>query len=152
MAAGYVVTEDGIGTSGQDIWKEFYERTKQGKPASVTVAHYYTLDPDTCDSAYYETYKQDYPCLYEIHLDFDGKTFTLTEPDGNNVRIRTFEHLMKYDNTEFYPQSSKIPGRRFDYVLTHDNTVTWEQLFNGLVSSQMGAYIDHYSIYSERVQ
>jgi hypothetical protein len=151
IVAGNVVMEDGIGTSGQDIWKEFYERTQQGKPASVTVAHYYTLDPETCDSAYYETYKQDYPCLYEIHLDFDGKTFTLTEPDGNDVRIRTFEHLMKYDNTEFYPQSSKIPGRRFDYVLTHDNTVTWEKLFNGLVSSQMGAYIDHYSIYSERV-
>lgn len=152
IIAGNVVMEDGIGTNGQDIWKEFYERTQQGKPASVTVAHYYTLDPETCDSAYYETYKQDYPCLYEIHLDFDGKTFTLTEPDGNDVRIRTFEHLMKYDNTEFYPQSSKIPGRRFDYVLTHDNTVTWEKLFNGLVSSQMGAYIDHYSIYSERVE
>ena len=152
IVAGNVVMEDGIGTSGQDIWKEFYERTQQGKPASVTVAHYYTLDPETCDSAYYETYKQDYPCLYEIHLDFDGKTFTLTEPDGNDVRIRTFAYLMKYDNTEFYSQSSKIPGRRFDYVLTQDNRVTWEQIWNGLVSSYTGADIDHYSIYSEKIQ
>ena len=152
IVAGNVVMEDGIGTSGQDIWKEFYERTQQGKPASVTVAHYYTLDPETCDSAYYETYKQDYPCLYEIHLDFDGKTFTLTEPDGNDVRIRTFAYLMKYDNTEFYSQSSKIPGRRFDYVLTQDNRVTWEQIWNGLVSSYTGADIDHYSIYSDKIQ
>jgi len=118
----------------------------------VTVVHYYTLDPERCDSAYYAAYSQDYPCLYEYRLEYDGKNFMLTEPDGNDVRVRTFAYLMKYDNTEFYPKSSTIPGRRFDYVLTHDNKVTWEQLFNGLVSSQMGAYIDHYSIYSERIQ
>ena len=149
MAAGFVVMEDGIATSGQDIWKAFYERTQQGKPASVTVVHYYTLDPETCDRAYYETYRQDYPCLYEIRLDYDGETFTLTEPDGNDVRIRNFSYLMKYDNTAFYAPSSQTPGNRFDYVLTHDNTLTWEELFHGLVSSQMGAYIEHYSIYSE---
>ena len=150
MNAGYVIMEDGIATHGQDIWQDFYERTQQGKAASVTVVHYFTLDPQRCDSAYYEVYSQDYPCLYECYLEYDGKTFTLTEPDGNNVRIRNFEYLMKYDNTEFYSQSSKTPGRRFDYVLTHDHQVTWEQIWNGLVSSYTGADIDHYSIYSER--
>ena len=56
---------------------------------------------------------------------------------------------MRYDTTDFYSMSSKLPEERYDYVLTHDNKVTLEQLFNGLVSSQMDAYIDHYSIYSE---
>jgi beta-lactamase regulating signal transducer with metallopeptidase domain len=152
IIAGNVVMEDGIGTNGQDIWKEFYESVQQGKAASVTVAHYFTLDPERCDSEYYEVYSQDYPCLYEYHLEYDGKTFTLTEPDGNDVRIRTFEYLMKYDNTEFYSQSSLTPGRRFDYVLTHDNRVTWEEIWNGFISSYTGADIDCYSIYSESIE
>jgi hypothetical protein len=152
IAAGCVVMEDGIATHGQDTWNEFYDMVQQGKAASVTVAHYFTLDPEECDSSYYEVYSQDYPCLYECHLNYDGKTFTLTEPAGDGVRVRTFAYLMKYDNTEFYSKSSLTPGRRYDYVLTQDNRVTWEQIWNGLISSYTGADIDHYSIYSERIQ
>jgi len=150
--AGYVVMEDGAANHGQDVWNAFYDRTQQGKPASVTVVHYYTLDPERCDSAYYAAYSQDYPCLHEYRLEYDGKTFTLTEPDGNDVRVRNFAYLMKYDNTEFYPKSSTVPGRRFDYVLTQDNRITWDQIWTAMITSYTGDNIEHYTVYSERTQ
>ena len=71
---------------------------------------------------------------------------------GNEVPSRTFAYLMKYDNTEFYSKASLTPGKRYDYVLTQDNRVTWEQIWNGLVSSYTVFDIDHYSIYSERIR
>ena len=150
IAAGYVVMEEGIATHGQDSWKEFYDLTQHGKVASVTIADYHTLDPDRCSSEYYETFRQDYPSLNVFQLSFDGKTYTLSFMSDNKSYTKTYEYLMKYDTTEFYAQSSKTPEGRYTYVLTHDNKVTWEQLWNGLASSQMGAYIDHYSIYSEK--
>ena len=152
--ANCVIMEDGLATQGQDTWEIFYNLTLEGKTASVAVAHYHTLDPERCDKAYYEVFSQDYPALVVYQLAFDGNSYTLSfrDRDGDSVQAKKYEHLMRYDNTEFYSQSSKTPGRRFDYVLTHDNNVTWEKLFNGLVSSQMGAYIDHHSIYSEIVQ
>ena len=37
------------------------------------------------------------------------------------------------------------------YVLTNDESVTWEEIFSGMVSSQFGAYIDHYSVYTDYI-
>ena len=42
---GWVVMENGEGTYGAEKWKKFYEATQNGKPASVKVVNYRTLDP-----------------------------------------------------------------------------------------------------------
>jgi hypothetical protein len=134
---------------------QFYDQTRQGQPAAVTVAHYGTLDPKRCDSAYYEAFSQDYPYLSLYQLRYDGKIYTLScldVWDGAALYTRTYEYLMKYDTTDFYAKSSLTPGGRYDYVLTQDNSVTWEQIWNSLISSQAVSQIDHYSIYAERKQ
>ena len=45
---------------------------------------------------------------------------------------------------------SDAEEREFEerYVLTNDNTVTWEDIVNGMLSSQSGDAIDHYSVYT----
>ena len=149
IAAGHAVTEDGNATHGQDVWRKFYEQTQKGKSASVTVAHYYTLNPAQCDSGYYEIFQQDYPCLYLDHLSYDGKQFTLTSSDGN---IRTYEYLMKFETPGYSIISSQKPESSYNYVLTHDNNYTYEELWASVASSYYGAYIDHYTIYSESKQ
>lgn len=35
------------------------------------------------------------------------------------------------------------------YVLTNDDKVSWEELQGGLYSSQLGDFIDHYTVYKE---
>ena len=149
IEAGYVVMEDGIATHGQEIWHEFYEQTQKGKEASVTVAHYHTLNPDQCDSVYYEIFKQDYPSLYVHQLSYDGKQFTLS---NGAEKTRIYEYLMKYEDGPMYAFGSVVPQYRYQYVLTHDNRYTYNQLWMSIASSQAGAYIDHYTIYSEPKQ
>lgn len=148
--AGYVVMEDGDVTSGQESWLNFYETTRQGKGASITVAHYHTLDPDGCTAQYYEAYKEDYPCLFLLDLTYDGEKYTLSWNEYGTQYVRTYEYLMRYVTNNYSVTSSALPENTLRYVLTHDNKVTWEDLINGLYSSQSGAYIDHYSIYTDR--
>ncbi len=152
VQAGYAVMEDGVATHGQDVWNTFYDLTRQGEAASVTVAHYQTLDPKRCDSAYYEACNQDYPCLNVYQLDFDGKTYTLSFVDGGKQHTREFEYLMRYTQDGQAISYTKYAGVFTHYVLTHNDQVTWDQLWKGLVSSQPGSYIDHYSIYTEKKQ
>lgn len=149
-AAGYVVMEDGDVTSGQESWRNFYETTWQGKRASITVAHYHTLDPDGCTAQYYEAYKEDYPCLFLLDLTYDGEKYTLSWNEYGTQYVRTYEYLMRYVTNNYSVTSSALPENTLRYVLTHDNKVTWEDLINGLYSSQSGAYIDHYAIYTDR--
>ena len=149
IEAGYVVMEDGIVAHGQDIWHEFYEQTQKGKKATVTIAQYHTLNPDRCDSVYYEIFKQDYPCLYVHELSYDGKQFTLS---NSAEETKTYEYLMKYEDSPKYAFGSVVPQYRYQYVLTHDNRYTYDQLWMSIASSQPGAYIDHCTIYSEPKQ
>ena len=149
IEAGYVVMEDGIVAHGDDIWHEFYEQTQKGKKATVTIAQYHTLNPDRCDSVFYEIFKQDYPCLYVHELSYDGKQFTLS---NSAEETKTYEYLMKYEDSPKYAFGSVVPQYRYQYVLTHDNRYTYDQLWMSIASSQPGAYIDHYTIYSEPKQ
>jgi len=150
--AGYVVMEDGVATHGQDIWKSFYEDAQKGKAGSVIVAHYLTLDPERCDTAYFEAFIQDYPSLNLYHLAFDGTTYTLSFTDSGVEYIRTYEYLMKLEASGTPLVGNTEHKRIVHYALTHDIEHTWEELWGSLASSAFPAPIDFYTIYSENVK
>jgi len=150
IKAGYVVMEDGVATHGQDVWKTFYEDTQKGKEASVDVAHYQTLDPERCDTAYFEAFNQDYPFLNLYRLTFDGNTYTLSFTDSGVEYTRTFEYLMKYEASGTPLVVNAEHKRIVHYALTHDTMHTWEELWGSLASSASPAAIDFYPIYAER--
>ena len=150
IKAGYVVMEDGVATHGQDVWKTFYEDTQKGKEASVVVAHYQTLDPERCDTAYFEAFNQDYPFLNLYRLTFDGNTYTLSFTDSGVEYTRTFEYLMKYEASGTPLVVNTEHKRIVHYALTHDTMYTWEELWGSLASSASPAAIDFYPIYAER--
>ena len=150
--AGYVVTEDGAATHGQDVWKSFYEDTQKGKAASVIVAHYQTLDPERCDTAYFEAFNQDYPSLNLYHLTFDGTSYTLSFTDSGVEYIRNYEYLMKLEASGTPLVGNTEHKRIVHYALTHDTEHTWEELWGSLASSAFPAPIDFYTIYSENVK
>ena len=142
--AGYVVEEDGRLTSGKEAWEDFYEAAQKGTPGFIRVAHYFTLDPDRTVPSTYEAYEQDYPALYISELSYDGEVFVLRTEEN----VMVYEYLMKYTGRD-HAVSTTQADEYTRYVLTHDNTVTWEQLWNGLFSSAYGAYIDHYTVCTE---
>ena len=142
---GCAVMEDGYASFGQEIWQTFVETAEKGQKASVQVAHYYTLDEEGSSREYYQSVKEDYPILYRFHLEFDGETYTLRWIEEETEYVRTYRYLMHYRG-----DGSDAEEREFEerYVLTNDNTVTWEDIVNGMLSSQSGDAIDHYSIYT----
>ena len=147
--SGCVVMEDGSSTCGAEQWKEFYEMTQNGKSGSVKLARYWTLDPDRCDATYYEVYKEDYPSMYVYDLAYNGKTFTISWTEQGASYQRQYKFLMKYEDTIPSYLSSQPPRAVTRYVLTNDNTVTWDELVRGLLSSRLGDYIDHFSVYTD---
>lgn len=150
--AGYVVMEDGAATHGQDVWKSFFEDTQKGMATSVIVAHYQTLDPERCDTAYFEAFNQDYPSLNLYHLNFDGTSYTLSFTDSGVEYIRNYEYLMKLEASATPLVGNTEHKRIVHYALTHDIEHTWEELWGSLASSTFPAPIDFYTIYSENVK
>jgi hypothetical protein len=48
------------------------------------------------------------------------------------------------------PQNSDAGFNSCDkYVLVNDNSVTWEDIYKGMISSQAGATIDHTAVYNK---
>jgi hypothetical protein len=141
--SGYLVMENSYGTCGQEQWTAFLQKTQRGEPANITIASYYTLDPATCSREYYEACREDYPWLDILELRFDGAVYTILSEDGTS---RKYEYLMCYTEPSRLDPTESI----IRFVLTHDDKVTWEELFHGLISSYYGAYIDHYTVYTEK--
>lgn len=145
--SGYVVMEDGDVTSGQQVWQDFVNATQEGNYASVEIAHYYTLDPESCSEEYYEAYREDYPVIYIFNLTYDGIGYTLHWREGNTEHVRNYQYLMHYTGEASTAYATYNTYTR--YVLTNDNTVTWEDIFQGMISSQSDQAIEHYSIYTD---
>jgi len=149
-ASGMITLEDRYATSGEDVWDSFYEKTQNNTPASVKIAHYYTLENSNYDAKYYEAYKEDYPALYEFTLTYDGGIYTLAWNDFGIQYVRNYKYLKQFEGTLPLPYSLKEPQKVTRYVLTNDNADSWDDIVKGISGSQLGEYIDHYTIFSTK--
>lgn len=149
-ASGMVALEDGYATFGQEIWANFFEKVQDGKDASVSVAHYHTLENGNYSGKFYEAYKEDYPSLFEMELTYDG-TYTMKWNEYGIEYVRTYNYLRVFEDILPTPQSSREPQQVIRYVLTNDADATWDTLVHGLASAQLGDHSDFYTIYAEKV-
>ena len=145
---GKIVLEDGYATSGQALWNTFYKLAGEGKHISADIVHYHTMENGNYDGKYYEAYKEDYPAMYEFELTHDGGIYTMKWNEYGTEYVRTYKYLRKFETTIPTPQSAKEPVRVTKYVLTNDADATLDELWHGVASSQLGDYIDFYTIYS----
>lgn len=144
-ADGCVTHENGDVSQGREVFEAFYDTTKSGKADAVRLAFYYTLDdPSRYDPDYYESIKEDYPILFIQDLSFDGKEYSIRWYEDGEEIIETYSVLMKYEGQAESPSASYKSYVR--YVLTNDDTVTWQELVYGMVSSQSGDYIPHENV------
>lgn len=146
----FVVHEDGDVSSGQELWRAFYEITQAGEAASIKLANYYTLEDNNVSEEYYEAHKDEYPVIYLAELSFDGNKYTyrsINGGEGATEYTRSYPYLMRYEDVPKSETATFTVCER--YVLVHDNTVTYDRLQYGLYSSQMGDYIDHMGVYND---
>lgn len=144
---GCVVFENGDLTSGEAVWNSFLKMTGSGKPVRIRLAYYYAIeDPSRYEPEHYEEIKDEYPALYIKDLIYDGEGYTVEGYEDGKRILRRYSHLMKYEGK---PRSKWASFSEYvRYVLTNDKTVTWEDIEDGMFSSMMGDWIDHYLIYS----
>ncbi len=147
---GCITHENGDISQGKEVFETFYNNTESGKADTVRLAFYYTLnDPSGYDPDYYESVKDDYPVLYIEDLSFDGKEYTVRWYENGEEIFETYSFLMKYEG------QAESPGALYTsyvrYVLTNDDTVTWQDLTRGMLSSQLGDYIAHKSVYTDLI-
>ena len=145
---GLVVYEDSSITSGQETWDDFIKKCDKKEEASVLLAFYYTIgDASHYSKELYEEIKDEYPILYIQKLFFNGSEYTITWYEDEQLITKTYNYLMKYEGK---PRSqTAIFSDYVYYVLINDNSVTWEDIEDGMLSSQLGASIDHIKVYSK---
>lgn len=147
---GCVVHRNGDVHSGHEQWENFLKDVAKGKKASVRIANYYELlDPSRYGAEYYESIKDEYPKLYIEDLTYDGELYTVRWYEEGEEYVRTYRYLMRYEGAAEGKNASYDSYLR--YVLTNDDTVTWEGIRFGMLSSQCGAWIDHHSLYVDLI-
>ena len=157
--SGYVIMEDGSVIGGKEKWLSFYEKVSEGEAADVRIVYIYTLDNVNCTEEYYEAEKDNYPTLFASELVYDGDGFT-TSPlhydgsgfsasyiEGYDSPPTTWKYLMRYTGK---PSSATALFSDYDrYVLVNDNTVSWEDIEQGMYSSQLGDGIPFDEVFCE---
>lgn len=144
-----VVIEGMKCTAGDEIWDKFYQTVSRGKSASVLCAHYYVLDKERVTEELYEAEKDMYPMLFFDKLEYDGDMFTVTTRKSTEKEIdyeESFKYLMHY--TGDAPVQANFSSYDY-YVLVDDQTVTWDEIVAGMISSssQFGTWVKHHSVY-----
>ena len=85
--------------------------------------------------------------LYIQELTYKDDSYTIRWFEEGKEIKKTYKYLMKYEGE---PESETALYESYlRYVLTNDNTVTWEQIWRGMISSQLGDGIDHKVVYQK---
>ena len=146
-ADSVVVYENGDITSGQEVWDAFLAKTENGQQCSVRLGWYYTL-PDHLSPELYEREKDKYPVLYIQDLRYNGMYYTLYSIEDGEEYSFNYKFMMQME--EDAPPLNPSIGCALRYVLVNDESVTWEQIFRGMVSSNFTDWIDHKRVYVKR--
>ena len=120
---------------GMEKMEEFYKNVNEKKPASILTAAYYGTESGIGHD------------LFFYYVEYDGEAFSVKvrqsdvkEPE----ETRTYKYLKKYTG-----ERQPLIRRYVEYCLVNDENVEWEDIERGMVSSQMGAWVDHVTVFSD---
>ena len=148
-----VMDNDGC-ISGKALWEAFFETSTRGKPASVLMAHYMTLNKERMAEEYYEQIKDEYPKLSITLLEYDGVEYTMKQRDcakeytGTGTVYKHLKHFAGDPPTEY--AKTQFDSYSF-YVLLDDPELTWEEIVAASLSSYAPSTIRDYPIYMEYI-
>ena len=146
---GCVVHENGDISSGEKAWDSFVEQSSDGKPSSVRIGYYYTLDDSAKYTAEdYERLKKEYPVLLLKDLEFDGEQYTLLSYEDGSEQKREYSYLKKFEGDA---GADAVYDSYIQYVLTDEKDATWEQLMKSLYSSKISDFIDFQIVYTDYI-
>lgn len=151
--------ENGSVISGKEAWEAFYTKVANGEKACIDLGYLFRGNQEQTYGDLWIVESADYPALFLKRLTYDGKTFLL-EPlhkvDGAYVVMEVedydspaaeYQYLMHYEGI---PRMNNVKFTYYDkYVLTDDDTVSWEQLEYGMISSNFEDMIRFEEVFCE---
>lgn len=158
---GFVVSRGMEPPYARELMDEFLKKSEAGEPASVRIAKVYDLSGNMSSELKKAT-KQDHPSLFLMELSFDGNTYTvspinriedayeLAERKGIDSSKKSWKYLKRLTDVPRVESALYKSAER--YVLVNDDSITWDDLINGTLSSRMGDYIpfeEVFTIYDE---
>ncbi|MBR6351688.1 MAG: hypothetical protein IKR93_05140 [Firmicutes bacterium] len=135
-------------TSGNEVWDSFFQTVSNGTPASVLCVHYYILDKEHMSAELYAEEKDKYPKLFFYLVEYDGTKYSVKVRESTVETLdyeETFKYLLHF--TGDAPSSTALYSSYDDYILVDDPSATWEGIWAGMVSSQLGAGYKHCTVY-----
>ena len=134
MIDGCLVTRDGEVSENLAVLKDFIETTSRGEPAFIRIVNWY--------------YGEESHYTAE-DLTFDGSQYILEWIEDGRRQSRSYRYLKHFSGEK---ERENIAYDAYEhYVLVNDNSVSWQQIWESLISSQFGAAIDHWTICSDYI-
>lgn len=145
-ADGCVIMVDGDVTSGKDIWLTFLRVTRAGQNARIRYIHHYSgkgagNSDGTVDQA---------PQTYIHDLVYNGRQYTGSWYEGGEKIEKTYRHMLHLATPAEREDATYLATDR--YVLTNDPNVSWNDIWNSILSSAAGVAIDHLTVYTDYLQ
>lgn len=132
MIDGCLVTRDGEVSENLTVLKDFVETTSRGEPAFIRIVNWY--------------YGEESHYTAE-DLTFDGSQYILEWIEDSRRQSRSYRYLKHFSGEK--ERENMAYDAYEHYVLVNDNSVSWQQIWESLISSQFGAAIDHWTICSD---
>lgn len=133
---GWVVTENSRVSAGEEIMHAFYDACMRGETGSVSIAEYYTLDPERVSAEIYAQEKDSYPRIFLTELSFDGKEYRVTTRWSVEAEPETDA---RYPYLLHFAGDAPVPYALYDrydrYVLAENAELTMEKINRAMVSS-----------------
>ena len=132
MIDGCFVTTDGVARENKALFQDFAVVTQQGGPSFIRIVNWYYGD-----NSYYTAYD----------LNYDGSVYTISWLEDGGLQSKQFQYLKHFTGGKV--QENVAYDAYEHYVLVNDLSVTWEDIWNGMFSSQYDAAVDHMTVYSD---
>lgn len=134
MIDGCLVSRDGEAMDNIEVFREFAERCNGGEAGFFRIVDWYYGDN---------------PHYIARDINYDGSKYTISWLEDGRRQSADYHYLKHFTGEK---ERENIAYDAYEhYVLVNDNDVTWLEIWEGMISSQYGAAIDHMTIFSDYI-
>ena len=131
---GCLVSRDGAAMDNIEAFRAFVDACNRGEAGFFRIVDWY----------YGEN-----PHYIAWDLNFDGHKYTISWLEDGRRHSADFAYLRHFTGEK---EQENIAYDAYEhYVLVNDLNVTWQQIWESLISSQYGASIDHMTVFSDYI-
>lgn len=146
--AGFVMMKDDEPEKDDGKWETFAAKCENGEAAEIRLGFIYTKEGLNMSEDLAAATADNYPALFLSELRFDGTQYTISplgrlgeeyvvhERKGIDSPVQTFAYMLHLDD----PDAER-------YVLVNDPTLTWERIWQGMLSSTLGDQVEYRMVY-----